>query len=143
MSLERKTFAVVRGASVLVLAVLLLLTPICGAICQAQMCDAQQTGAEKPACHESSGVTADPSNSHISAIRNCSLQQIPVALPASFRLASGDSLFFAKTERNASPLAILGIVLPVEMHFPCLCSPSGESRSLSGFVGLSSLVLRI
>jgi len=88
-------------------------------------------------------VGADPSNSHISSIRNCGLQQIPVALPASFRSASGDSLLFAKTLRNASPLAILGIIPFGEMDFPGLFSPSGESRRLSGLVGRSSLVLRI
>jgi hypothetical protein len=128
---------------VFVLAALLLLTPICGTLCQAQMCDAQQTGAEKSACHESSGVSAEPLNSHISSIRHCGLQQIPVALPASFRSASGDSLLFAKTVRNASPLAILGIIRFGEMDLPGLLSPSGESRRLSGLVERSSLVLRI
>jgi len=136
-------FAVLRSCSAFVLAVLLLLTPMCGAICQAQMCSPPQAGAEKSVCHESFGGAADSSDIHISSMQNCTLQQLLVALPASFRSVSGDSPLFAHAERNASPPASFGFEFLQGTNTHLLSSRSGEARSLSHFSELSPLVLRI
>jgi hypothetical protein len=143
MDFAVRKFVAVRSGSVLVLAVLLLLTPMCGAICQAQMCAPTPAGGEKSACHESFAAAADASNSHISSMQNCTLQQLSVALPASFRSLSGDSPLFANAERNASPVASFGVELLPGTDTHLLFSSSGQARTLSHFSEESSLVLRI
>jgi hypothetical protein len=136
MSLAPKKLSAIRGASVFVLVVLLLLWPVCGALCQARMCDTPQAGA----CHESFSAAADSSISHFSSIQNCALQQQPVALPVGFR--SVDSPLAASTPHSASPLAVPVLEFLSESHFSPQFS-SAESRSLIGLPEHSPLVLRI
>jgi hypothetical protein len=143
MDFAVRKFAAVRSGSMFLLAVLLLLTPMCGATCQAQMCAHTQAGGEKSACHESLAAPADASDSHISSMQNCALQQLPVALPASFRWLPGDSLLFAHSERNPLFVASFGVELLQGTDTHPLFSSSGEARTLSHFSAKSSLVLRI
>jgi hypothetical protein len=141
MSLAPKELSAIRGASVFVLVVLLLLWPVCGALCQAQMCDTPQAGAEKSSCHELFSAAADSSISHFSSIQNCALQQQPVALPVGFR-SVGSSLA-ASTPPSASPLAVPVVEFLSESHVSLQFSSSAESRSLIGLPEHSPLVLRI
>jgi hypothetical protein len=141
MSLAPKKLSAIRGASVFVLVVLLLLWPVCGALCQAQMCDTSQAGAEKSSCHELFSAAADSSISHFSSIQNCALQQQPVALPVGFR--SVGSPLAASTPPSASPLAVPVVEFLSESHVSLQFSSSAESRSLIGLPEHSPLVLRI
>jgi hypothetical protein len=141
MSLAPGKLSAIRGASVFVLVVLLLLWPVCGALCQAQMCDTPQAGGEKSSCHESFSAAADSSVSHVSSIQNCALQQQPVALPVGFR--SADWPLAASTPHSTSPLAVPVIEFLSERHFSLQFSSSAEGRSLSGLPEHSPLVLRI
>jgi hypothetical protein len=143
MSLAPEKLSAIRGASVIVLAFLLLLSPVCGAFCQAQMCDTPKAGAENSSCHESFTAAANSSISHVSSIQNCALQQQPVALPVGFRSISSDSPLVASTGHSASPAATTAMDFLYENYFSLRFSTSGESRSLGGFLEHSSLVLRI
>jgi hypothetical protein len=142
MNFAVRKFAAVRSGCVLALAVLLLLAPMCGTICQSRVCAPTQAGGEKSACHESFAAAADASNSHISSIENCTLQQLPVALPASFRSLSDDSPSFARAERNALLVASFGELLQ-GTDTQLLFSSLRKARTLSHFSEKSSLVLRI
>lgn len=137
-----KTLTSVRSVSLLAVAVLLLLTPVCGVLCQGRMCDLPLAGAEKSPCHESLGAAADPSARHIGSIRDCTLQELPIALPASFRSAAGDFQILAHSEHHALSLAVPAIELAPARQFSLRFSSSAESRSLNAFAS-SSLVLRI
>jgi hypothetical protein len=140
---KRKNLTSVRNASVLVLAVLLLLSPVCGALCQAQVCDAGQSAVNEPACHQSFSAASDSSAGQISSFENCGLQDLPVALPVSFRSLTGDSPLISSAAHSASPLAVRAIGFLQERHFSLQPSSSDESRSLSGSFEGPSLVLRI
>jgi hypothetical protein len=131
-----------RSASLLVVAVLLLLTPVCGVLCQGRMCDPPLAGAEKSACHESLGAAADPFTRHIGSIRGCTLQELPIALPASFRSAAGEFQLLAHSEHHALSLGVPAIELAPARQFSLRFSSLAASPSLSAFAS-SSLVLRI
>jgi hypothetical protein len=143
MRLAPEKLLAIRGASVFVLAALLLLSPVCGAFCQAQMCDTPQAGAEKSSCHESFNAAADSSFSHVGSIQNCALQRQPVALPVGFRSAPGDSPLVKNATHGASPRAVRAADFHYGNHLYPQFSVSGEWRSLSGFPEHSPLVLRI
>jgi hypothetical protein len=142
MSLAPEKLLAIRGASVFVLAVLLLLSPVCGAFCQAQMCDTPQAGAEKSSCHESFNAAADSSFSHVSSIQNCALQQQPFALPVGFRSAPGDSPLVESATHGTSPRAVRAADFHNDNHLYPPISASAEWRSLSGVPEHSPLVLR-
>jgi hypothetical protein len=142
MNLVPEKWAAIRSASVVVLAVLLLLSPVCDALCRAQMCDTSQAGGEKSPCHESFGPAADSSTRHVSSIQNCALQQ-PVALPAGFRSAAGDSSLLDNATHGTSPLAVRAIDFRHDHYLYLQFSSSAESRRLIGLPEHSPLVLRI
>ena len=143
MSLVPEKLTAIRGASVFVLAILLLLSPVCGAFCQAQMCAAPQAGAQKSSCHESFSAAADSSASHVNAIQNCALQQQPVALPVGFRSAAGDSPLVDNAAHGTSPLAVRAVDFRPDTCLYLRFSSSAESRSLIGLPEHSRVVLRI
>jgi hypothetical protein len=143
MSLAPEELSAIRGASVFVLAVLLLLSPVCGTSCHAQMCARPQAGSEKSSCHESFNTAADSSFSHVSSIQNCALQQQPVALPVGFRSAPGDSPLAENATHDSSPRTSRAADFHYDNHLYCQFSASAEWRSLSGFPEHSPLVLRI
>src|ERR1700751_1800900 len=133
MRLAPEKLLAIRGASVFVLAFLLLLSPVCGALCQAQMCDTPQAGGEKSSCHESSNTAADSSFSHVSSIQNCALQQQPVALPVGFRSAPGDSPLVENATHGTSPRAVWAADFHYDNHLYPQFSASSDWRTLSGF----------
>jgi hypothetical protein len=143
MDLAPEKLSAIRGASVFVLVVLLLLSPVCGALCQTQMCGTPQAGAERPSCHDSFSAAADSSISHVSSIQNCALQQQPVALPVGFRTAAGKSELVDSATHGTSPLAVRPVDFRHDNRLYLQFSSSAESRSLNGFRKHSSLVLRI
>jgi hypothetical protein len=143
MNLAPEKLLAIRGASVFVLAVLLLLSPVCGPFCQAQMCDTPRAGGEKSSCHESFNAAADSSFSHFSSIQNCALQQQPVALPVGFRSAPGDSPLVENAAHGTSPRAVRAADFHYDNHLYPRFPASAEWRSLSGFPEHSPLVLRI
>src|SRR5262249_50596538 len=72
---------------------LLLITPICGALCDAVGCDLRPKAAEQSSCHESAGsISGEHAVASLRAERNCGLQELPVALAADFRSSRSDSL---------------------------------------------------
>jgi len=143
MSLAPQNSSAIRGASVFVLAFLLLLSPVCGAFCQAQMCDTPPAGAGKSSCHESFSAVADPSTSHVNSIQNCALQQQPVALPVGFRSLAGDSPLVDHPTHGTSSFAVQAINFHHDNHLYLQFSSPAESRSLGDLPEHSSLVLRI
>lgn len=72
-------------AWICMLAALLLLTPVCGLLCQAQACEDASSTAGKLPCHESS-VSADRSHGHLHSARFCDFRELPAALPADTRI---------------------------------------------------------
>lgn len=91
MAFRTPVVARTKAALICVLALLLLVAPVCGALCKAQACSFPETSEQAP-CHESAGpMTAAADSVH--AERSCALQELPVALPADFRsLRSGSAL---------------------------------------------------
>ena len=83
------------------LALLLLVTPVCGALCKAQAC-ALPKAAEKSPCHESASAMANENGSSLRSERNCGLPELPVALPADFRSLRSDS---AASANAVAPIA--------------------------------------
>jgi hypothetical protein len=93
-----------KTALICVLALLLLVTPVCGALCQAQACDLLKA-AEKSTCHESAGSMTNRAGSSVRAERSCGLQELPVALPADFRSLRSDSAVAADTATSIAIFA--------------------------------------
>jgi len=143
MSLAPEKLSAFRGVSVFLLALVLLLSPVCGALCQAQMCDTPQAGAQNSSCHESVHSTADSSNGHVSSIQNCALQQQPVALPVGFRWVAGCSPLVDDFTYGPSPFALQVANVHHDNQLHLQFSSCAESRSLSGLPEHSSRVLRI
>jgi hypothetical protein len=143
MSLAPAKISATRGASVFALAFLLLLSPVCGAFCQAQMCDTPQARPGKSSCHESFSAAADSSTGHVSSIQNCALQQQPVALPVGFRSATGDSPLVDNVTHCTSPLAVRAVDFHHDSHLSLKFSSSAELRGQSSLPEDYSLVLRI
>jgi len=142
MSLAKEKLLAIRGASVFVLAVLLLLSPVCGAFCQTQICFSPQPGAERSSCHESYAAAADSSFSRVSSIQNCALQQQP-ALPVGFRSVPADSPLVENATLASSPRAVRVADFHYDNHLYPWFSAYAEWPSLSGFPEHSPLVLRI
>src|SRR5262245_47767977 len=92
MALWPRIFSHAKAALICALSSLLLVAPACRAFCKAQSCEAPRA-TEKLSCHESAAAAA---NEHASTTfdseRSCSLQEMPVALPATFRNPSSDLL---------------------------------------------------
>src|SRR5215470_15030023 len=92
MAFSSATFARSKSALVCLLALLLLLTPVCGSLCSAQACE-QPRAEEKSPCHDSVGSRGhEHEGSTLRSERNCGLDELPVALPADFRGLRSDSV---------------------------------------------------
>ena len=76
-------FRVAKSAGGCVLALLLLLTPLCSEFCHAQLCRPDQLPSEKSACHESARTfTAGSAKSNVRSVQTCNLRRAS-GLPAS------------------------------------------------------------
>jgi len=93
-----------KTVSICVLALLLQVTPVCGALCKAHACDLLKA-AEKSTCHESAVSMTDRAGSSVRAERSCGLQELPVALPADLRSLRSDSAAPANTATSIAIFA--------------------------------------
>jgi len=133
MSFSAATAAtLVRAKSVLlcVLVLLLLVTPVCGALCNATACAVPKT-AEKSPCHESAGAPTGEQAENFRAERSCGLQELPVALAADFRSSRPDSL----ASTNAEPAELRASC--IEPMQPRYFSDSWDWHRSSGLIDIS------
>src|SRR5215472_14274243 len=74
-----------RGIACL-LAMLVLLTPVCDEWCRSKACGETSAAAEKSPCHEMAGSGShDAADGSIHAVRTCGLQQFPAVLQLNSR----------------------------------------------------------
>src|SRR5689334_24989632 len=83
-----------RNSALATLALVLLLTPACNALCRAQACDSPQTSPGKSMCHEPGAKMASQAAKLVShSMRDCNLRELPVAMLTESRpLAAGPAL---------------------------------------------------
>ena len=106
MSFAAHSLALARGASLCGLALLLLLTPICGALCHTQWCLAPAHSSGTSPCHESANAGRnDSADGRIDSLRICSLRELPATLPADSRAQSLLAERFVKSVAGAESWA--------------------------------------
>ena len=115
MALSLSIFGPVKSAATFLLSLLLFVTPLCTALCDARACDLPNA-SEKSPCHESAGSIPDHADSSVRAERSCGLRDLPVALPADCRSLRLDSVasMHAATQLYM-PASASGLVLPLEV----------------------------
>lgn len=67
-----------------IVALLLVLNPVCSGWCQSLVCNAARPSAGEPPCHQSTGAQNSPAGALPSA-QSCALRELPAALPNSLR----------------------------------------------------------
>src|SRR5215467_9196454 len=93
MKIAAGAFRIIKGISTSALAALLLLAPVCGALCQAEACESPRAAAEKSGCHEAAGMTAAPAGgTFLRSVANCSLRDLPAARPAGGRMSADSAV---------------------------------------------------
>src|SRR5215469_3294111 len=103
-----------RGVAICGLALLLLLTPMCGAFCHAQSCPAPKHDSKTSGCHESASAASGGSPNHtIEALRTCNLQDLPAVLPGNFRAPSLRATPFVKSSGRGDSQALLAFTGPL------------------------------
>jgi hypothetical protein len=131
MDLSAAMIARAKPALICTLALLLLVTPVCGALCNANACDLAKP-ADKSRCHESTSATAsERANRTWQAERNCGLQDLLVALPTDFRSSRPDF----STPANATPATVH---VSFELAQPFSFFDSYESAATDTSPGTSS-----
>ena len=83
-----------KGVLLCLLALILLLAPVCRNACSANRCEAANAVPSSP-CHESAGPAPNAGGS-VRAERGCGSQELPAVLPADIRTLRSDSLESAK-----------------------------------------------
>src|SRR5215471_12901416 len=73
-----------RGLGCL-LAMFLLLSPVCEGWCRSQVCGEKGYAAEKSPCHDTASEATDPAGGSIHAVRNCGLREFPAVLSLNSR----------------------------------------------------------
>jgi hypothetical protein len=124
----------IAKATVCALAFLLVLTPMCGAVCRARACNLPASAAGAP-CHETAGISEDASRILAPAL-SCSARELPAALPADFRSQPAKQPLGHPADAAAAADGSEVPAMPVE---DLLRRPGPLFRSRL----LSSLVLRI
>ena len=83
-----------KGVLLCLLALILLLAPVCRNACGAYRCEAANAAPSSP-CHESAGPAPDAGGS-VRAERGCGIQELPAVLPEDIRTLRSASLESAK-----------------------------------------------
>ena len=118
-----------RGAAICGLALLLLLTPMCGALCHAQSCPALTHNLKTSRCHEFAGAVSGGSlDRTIDSLRTCNLQELPAVLPANFRAPSLRVAPFLKSSGRGESLALLALARPLGSRI----APRAAARDNTG-----------
>jgi len=96
-----------KNSAVAVLALLLLMTPACNALCRVQVCGAQPTSPEKPACHGSGmKMAGEVAKIALHSVRDCNVRELPAALPMESRSkAAAPSLTGKSSDTVANALS--------------------------------------
>ena len=143
MSFVVHSLALARGAGICGLALALLLTPMCGALCHAQSCPAP-AHEKTSGCHDSAGaVLGGSANGTIDSVRTCNLGELPAVLPGNSR-----SSWLRATPLVKSPGRGEFLVSPAFAHLPVWSRQGTAARCARGEAprldaGSSFLILRI
>jgi hypothetical protein len=129
----RATRLAIRGGSRLLAAALLIvlmLTPICSSICQAQSCQQPQAAAKDSGCHHAESMGSDGSAALMAASLSCGARELWFALPE-----VTDTLRVSRATSAApnadSWTAVTAISLPQSMptHFSRTSGPALLQRT--------------
>jgi hypothetical protein len=141
MVVSARVFALVKNGAICVLALFLLVGPVCGALCKAQACDLPKA-TEKSLCHEPVGSMAGQSaGTTLRGERTCALEEMSVALLADFRSLRSDSIASANAA-TAMKISVFAAVQLRLVYFPDFPDSRG-SAALSDISACSAVPLRI
>jgi len=81
MALLTGALSCAKNSAVAALALLVLLTPACNALCRAQVCNAPQASPEKAACHESGmKMAGEVAKVALHSVRECNVRELSAVL---------------------------------------------------------------
>ena len=147
MSLAAHSLALARGAFVCGLALLLLLTPMCGALCHARLCQAPRHDAGTSSCHDSASAgLSDAAKGRIHSVQTCNFEELPAALPANSRAQSLVAMRFANSAGSALFLSAPVFANLLASWFPHHSAFPGNTPGQSPLVqtaGVPFLALRV